>query len=483
MTMAPPTQQAWLLRLGELRFRVFSGAPEVQVSPEQWGLDAGSVRQAAASRRYRETPPDRPGFLRFEFAPACFPPDFDPGPGTDADRRRLAGLLAGQEQFWASLRRLRLSRADVGAVAAGAAMSVVAEVADSTDRLLLLRRNDLPDEELRPRTAERVNRQQVYYAIGAVFAVCVAGLVVWVKLRPDALLGPMLLLGATTAVLLTATLVVRAVAGRSPRMAWLDAPFDGSPRTAVLSTPSLSPNLLGEVASLYGYFYGGLSGTSRGGDSFLFAKCRPGLVFGTPAPVPPAVFTLPAESPGREQWLRNQLDGRAELWVSVRHAKLTPARIAAVAGREGLVPVAEFADSTDRILLLRRDPPPPVTGRRFRMSFAGFLAPAAWILLCLGGSGLTTALTGDDRIFVIGFTLTLLGVPPLLWVLRIFPRSTRAGWLAGEFAGSNSVQFFSGQFDISPELIRQIAAFHGYFYVGETSTKAQGTFVTYARQL
>jgi hypothetical protein len=65
------------------------------------------------------------------------------------------------------------------------------------------------------------------------------------------------------------------------------------------------------------------------------------------------------------------------------------------------------------------------------MSFAGFLAPAAWIVLCFGGSA--------------------------------------------------GVTFFSGQFDVSPELVRQIAGFHGYFLRSQTSTRAQGVLVTYAR--
>jgi hypothetical protein len=115
------------------------------------------------------------------------------------------------------------------------------------------------------------------------------------------------------------------------------------------------------------------------------------------------------------------------------------------------------------------------------MSFVGFLAPAAWVLLCFGGSGLTAAISGDERIFAIGFSLTLLGVPPLLWVLRIFPRSTRVGWLAKEFTGKYSVSFFSGQFDVSPELLGRIAAFHGYVFRSQTSTRAQGTLVTYVR--
>lgn len=481
-SMAPPAERAWLLRLGELRFREFAGAPVVEVSPEQWGLDAATVRQAAAGRRYRETPPVRPGFLRFEFAPGLFPPRFDRGPGTESDRRRLAKLLAGEEQFWASLRRLRLSRADVGAVAAAAGMSVVAEVADPSDRLLLLRRAGLPDEELRPRTRPRNTGKHVMYAATGLFAASIAAMTIWGRLTHQAL-GPVLLVSAAGAVWLIAVFGVRLAAGRSPRLDWLDAPFAGGPQVPVPSPPSLSTEMLGEVASLYGYFYGGQYVSGRNDLSFFFVKCRPGLVFGTPAPAAPApVFTPPAESPGREQWLRNHLERRDELWVSVRHAKLPPARIAEIAGSEGFSVAAEFADPTDAIVLLRRPGVPRSTAvRKFRMSFAGFIAPAAWVVLCFGGSGLTTALTGDTRVFTIGLALTVLGVPPMLWVLRAFPRSTRVGWLAKEFTGKEGVTFFSGQFDVSPELVRQIAGFHGYFFGTQTSTQAQGTLVTYVR--
>jgi hypothetical protein len=482
--MARPAEQAWLLRQGELRFRVFSGAPVVEVSPAQWGLDAAAVRQAAIGRRYRETPPGQAGFLRFEFAPGSFPPHFDRGPGTDADRRRLGKLLGGEEQFWASLRRLRLSRADVGAVAAAAGMEVVAEVADPADRLLLLRRSGLPDEELRPRARRRITRARVWAGVGVLYAACVTAGIVWMKLAHRAL-GPLLLIVGGAAVLLVAGVVIRVVAGRSPRLPWLDAPFDGGPQVAVPFPASLSTELLGEVASLYGYFYGGPFGTGRTGQSFLFAKCRPGLVFGTPPDTRPArpVFELPDGSPDREQWLRNHLDGRDELWVSVRHAKLPPARITEIAGGEGLFPVAEFTDPTDLVLLLRRPSATrPATPRKFRMSFVGFLAPAAWVLLCFGGSAVTAAVTGDERVFTIGFSLTVLGVPPLLWVLRVFPRSTRVGWLAKEFTGRISVSFFSGQFDVSPELVGRIAAYHGYVFRSQTSTRAQGTLVTYVRR-
>ncbi|MEU0788855.1 hypothetical protein ABZ342_02235 [Amycolatopsis sp. NPDC005961] len=476
---ASPGEQAWLLRQGELKFGVFSGAPVVEVSPERWGLDPAVVRQVAAARRYRETPPGQAGCLRFAFAPGSFPPHFDRGPGTDASRRRLGKLLTGQEQFWVSLRRTRLSRADVGEVAAAAGMAVVAEAADPTDRLLLLRRAGLPEEELRPRAGRRLTRHFAWFGVTALFAAAMVAAVVWGQLTRWAL-GPLLLISGAALVLLAGTVAMRVVAGRSPRLE-LDAQFDGRPRAAVPHPVSLSTDLLAEVAAWYGYFYGGPVTTGRTETSHLFVKCRTGLVFGTPARPGPPVFEPPAGSPDREQWLRNHLDGRDELWVSVRHAKLSPARITGIAAAAGLSPVAEFTDPTDLILLLRRASAPPRAPGKFRMSFVGFLAPAAWILLCFGGSCVTAAITGDAHLVTIGFALTVLGVPPLLWVLRVFPRSARVGWLAGEFTGKAGVSFFTGQFAVSPELERQIAAFHGYAFRSQTWTRAQGRLVTYAR--
>ncbi|WP_329054733.1 hypothetical protein OG738_15880 [Amycolatopsis sp. NBC_01488] len=481
-----PGEQAGLTRLGELRFRAFSGTRVVDIAPAQWGLAPIAIRQAAVSRRYREVPPGLPGFLRFEFAPGSFPPHFDRGPGTEADRRRLAKLLTGQEQFWASSRRLRLGRDDVAAIAAAGGMAVVAEVSDSTDRLLLLRRAGLPAEELRPRTTRRRFGLAEVQTSAFVLSVVVAGVGTWLAAASERK-WPLLLIPVFLAVAIGPQLAIRGFAGRSPRMPWLDENFTGGWQVVVAPPPSMSTELLCEVASLYGYFYAGQYYVGRNSMSHLFAKCRPGLVFGTPAPgvppAPPPVFEAPAESPGREQWLRTHLDGRDELWVSVRHAKLPPDRIAAIAGPEGLVPVAEFADPSDRIVLLRRPTaPPPAPGRKFRMSFVGFLAPAAWVVLCFGGGCLTAVLTGENRLFGIAFGLTVLGVPPLLWVLRVFPRSTRVGWLAREFTGKDGVTFFSGQFDVSPGLVRQIAGYHGYFFGSQTYTRAQGTLVTYVRQ-
>ncbi|MDS0133372.1 MULTISPECIES: hypothetical protein [unclassified Amycolatopsis] len=470
-------QQAWLVRFGELRHRAFSGVPVVDVVPAQWGLDPTAVRQAAHSRRYREIAPAQPESLRFEFAPGLFAPPFDHGPGTDADRRRLAKLLDGEDQFWAGSRRLRLGRDDIGKAAAAAGMTVVAEVADSTDRLLLLRRTGLPDEELRPRTAKRgLNLGLIQ---GLALVVCLAGTATgaWFATTTERT-WPVLLIPVFLIAAVAAPFLIRAVAGRSPRVPWLDEPFDGSPQVLVSPPPSLSVELLGEVASLHGYFYAGQYGYGSGRD-MLFRKTRRGLVFGTPAPSAAPSYRVPAGAPGREQWLRNHLEGRDELWVSVRHAQLSPARVAEIAHDEGLLPAADFVDGTDRILLLRRGS--PVRAAKMRMSQAGYLAALAWAVVCLGGGIFTAALNGEERLAQIGLALTVVGAPPLLWVLRAFPRSARVGWLAQEFDGSVSVSFFSGQFGVSPELTRQIAAFHGYAFRGYAATTAQGLRLTYAR--
>ncbi|WP_410564308.1 hypothetical protein [Amycolatopsis sp. cmx-4-61] len=415
-------QQAWLVRFNELRYRAFAGAPVAEVAPAQWGLDPATIRQAAHARRYRETVPDRPDSLRFEFAPGVFPPQFDRGPGTDADRRRLAKLLGEHEQFWASSRRLRLGRDDIGKAAAAAGMTVVAETADVTDRLLLLRRTGLPDEELRPRAAGRRPGLGTMQGLAAGLGLAAVVVGAWFAATAERT-WPVLLLPVAVVAVVALPLLVRAIAGRSPRMPWLDEPFDGSPQVIVVPPPSVSAELLGEVASCYGYFCAGPCESTRDRRDLLFRKTRPGLVFGTPAPRTPPSFEVPAGSPDREQWLRNHLDGRHELWVSVRHAKLTPARIVEIASGEGLRPAADFADRTDRILLLRGDSPVPA--RKFRMSFTGFVAPAVWAVLCLGGGVITAASTGEERLAAIGFGLTVLGVPPLLWVLRAF-RGPRA---------------------------------------------------------
>jgi hypothetical protein len=49
--MLTSDHRAWQLRFAELKYRVFAGAPVVEVAPAQWGFDPTAVRQAAASRR------------------------------------------------------------------------------------------------------------------------------------------------------------------------------------------------------------------------------------------------------------------------------------------------------------------------------------------------------------------------------------------------------------------------------------------------
>lgn len=451
--------RAWLLRQGELHYRLFSGAPVVEVSPEQWALDPAVVRQAAAARRYREIPPDQHGFLRFEFVPQLYPPPYDhPGPGAPARLRRLSRLVSGQDQVWVSLRRLGVSRVDVARVAEAEGLDVVHEVADPTDRLLLLRRPGLPGEltslPYRGPWYRRIELAQLQAGLVLAAFAGIMAAVLWSSFGRWGW-GPLLLVVACSVGLIIGLVTVRLVAARTARITWLDEPFDGRPTAAVLLA-GISTELRGEVASAYGYFFGGPyrePGVRNPQAAGLFVKCRQGMLFGPPLIRPPAPpFEQAEEHPGREQWLLNRISGEDDVWISVREAKLPRQRIAEIAGREGLAVSLEFADPTDRLLKLSRDPapprlplPPPVGRRRFRVSFLSLF-------------------------------------PPIGWALRAFPRSTRVGWLAREFNGADGVTFFVGPYDISPGLTLQIAEAHGYFYGKQSATRALGTFVSFVKR-
>ncbi len=473
--------QAWLLRQGELRYRLFSGAPIVEVSPAQWDLDPTLIRQTAFARRYREIAPDQDGLLRFEFVPQFGPPPFDrPFPGTPDSLRRLAKLVEGQLQVWVSLRRLGVSRVDVARAAEIAGLQVVCEFADPTDRLMLLRRPGLPGElTCVPYQApwhRRVDPAQVRPGlyVGALFAILGALMLgnltkIWAI--------PLIAVPVFLVLLIAGLVTVHLLTARSPRITWLDEPFDGRAETSTAHS-SVSTELLGEVASAYGYFYAGSTMQDRL-FTRVFVKCCPGLLFGPPIPRQraPQPYNSDVERPGREQWLRNRISGEDDVWISVREAKLPSRRIAEIAAQEGLAVAMEFADTTDRVLRLSRGK--PERKRRFRMSFLNYVLPAAWILCCAIPG---VVLYSEDRIVAVLFGLGLLLTPAMFRVLRVFPRSTRVGWLAREFNGADGVTFFVGPYGISPALTVQIAEAHGYFFGTQSSTRAQGVFVTFVRR-
>jgi len=488
--------RAWLLRQGELRFGLFSGAPVVEVSPEQWALDPAVIRQAAATRRYREIPPGQDGLLRFEFVPQFSPPPFDhPCPGTPARVRRLTRLVSGQDQVWTSLRRLGVSRADVARVAEAEGLHVVHEVADPADRLLLLRRPSLPGELISlPYRGPWYRRIDVALLQTGVILTAFAGImaaVLWSSFDRWGW-GPFFLVVASSLGLLAGLVLIKLVGARTARITWLDEPFDGRPTTPV-PLAGISTELRGDVAAAYGYFFGGPYRDPHVRNqpaTGLFVKCRPGLLFGPPLTRPPTPhFDQAEEHPGREQWLLNRISGADDVWISVREAKLPRQLIAEIAAQERLAVSLEFADPTDRVLKLSRDPAPPrlplpipIGRRRFRVSFLNFLLPIGWLLSCVIPALVISAVSGDNRVFALGFGLGMLLLPAMAWALRAFPRSTRVGWLAKEFNGANSVTFFVGPYGVSPGLALQIAEAHGYFFGKQSATRAQGTFVTFVKR-
>src|SRR6185369_11647581 len=107
-----------------------------------------------------------------------------------------------------------------------------AEAADPTDRLLLLRRAGLPDEELRPRTAGRRLDLSTVQGLAAVLGIAVVGAGTWFAVTAEQK-WPILLIPVFLIAAVAAPFLVRGIAGRSPRMPWLDEPFDGSPQVIV----------------------------------------------------------------------------------------------------------------------------------------------------------------------------------------------------------------------------------------------------------
>lgn len=215
-----------------------------------------------------------------------------------------------------------------------------------------------------------------------------------------------------------------------------------------------------------------------------------------PKSLPPRpAFDHPETGPSenRERWLLNRIEGVDAVWISVRHAKLSTRHITGIAVREGMTVAADYSDATDRVLLLSRNPQPrrqpipfPSGYQRFRYSFLLWAAPAANLLACFIGAFIASAASGYDPdeplvtfFFVMAFVLTL----PLSFIVRVFPRTTRAGWLAKEFNGSNSVQFPLSTFGISEDLAVQIATHHGYFLFGHTGSRIHGRYLKFAKQV
>ncbi|WP_340686590.1 hypothetical protein LCL61_10060 [Amycolatopsis coloradensis] len=244
----------WACLLGSLRYRQFDERSVVHVSPAIWGMDPATIRQAAYDRRYVEVPPAGPDVLSFQFAPDSFPGRlFDyPAPSPAPSRGQwLMKKIRGKDRVWISLQDAKLSRRHAVELAGQAQMTVMAEFADSGDRILLLSRASNPP---RTTTGLRIGSPGCLTATVVTVMIlaavgCAAGAMTE---RPWLLL---LSVGVGFPLILASFLWTRA-APRSHRVAWLADRFNGSP--SLLIAPGVygvSPELVAQIAAYFDYYY------------------------------------------------------------------------------------------------------------------------------------------------------------------------------------------------------------------------------------
>jgi hypothetical protein len=132
--------QVWALRINRLRYEVFLGRRYAHVSPTAWYLHPEDVRRVAADTRYVEIPPMFNGCLSFRYAPQLFPGLYDHyGVEPPEGRKRwLTNQLSSGDDVWISVQHAKFSRDHIAAIAAELGKGVALELADRTDRLLLL---------------------------------------------------------------------------------------------------------------------------------------------------------------------------------------------------------------------------------------------------------------------------------------------------------------------------------------------------------
>jgi len=205
---------------------------------------------------------------------------------------------------------------------------------------------------------------------------------------------------------------------------------------------------------------------------------------------PPAFDGPDRPDKDRERWLLNHLSGSDRVWISLKHANLSARRVAEVAGSEGLRVAADFSDRNDRILLLSRDPsapwlplPAPV-GVRFRYAWLNYIAPVTVVLLLAIAAMIVGAPDQfENPVSSLLFLAAFIGAIPAAFTTSLFPRTIRAGWLAREFDGSQHVEFALRSYQISPELVTQIAGYHGYVLYAQTATQAGGPILKFYKRV
>ncbi|EME54527.1 hypothetical protein [Amycolatopsis decaplanina] len=248
--------------------------------------------------------------------------------------------------------------------------------------------------------------------------------------------------------------------------------FTGAPYAHVAPMEwQIDPGVLRGIARSRGYLE--IAPMFQGCMSFQFA----------PRHVPPVpVFDGPDRpDKDRERWLLNHISESDQVWISIKHAKLSARRVAEVAETEGLRVTADFGDPNDRVLLLSRDPSPPrlplpaPAGPRFRYAWLNHIAPVT-VLVLLGTAAVIVGMPTDYETPIANllFLAAFVGAIPAAFTTSLFPRSTRIGWLAREFDGSPHVEFAMRSYRIPADLVVQIAGYHGYALYGHSATEAGG---------
>ncbi|MFC3454707.1 hypothetical protein [Amycolatopsis speibonae] len=211
-----------------------------------------------------------------------------------------------------------------------------------------------------------------------------------------------------------------------------------------------------------------------------------------PHQIPSAPLFDGPDRPGkdRERWLLNHLGGADRLWVSLKHANLSARRVVEVAETEGFRVAAQFVDRNDRVLLLSRDPSPPrlplpaPAGPGFRYAWLNYIAPVlVFVLLAIAAIFVGGPNEFEDPLSSLLFLAAVVCAIPAAFTTSLFPRTSRIGWLAREFDGSPRVEFALRSYQISADLVMQIAGYHGYLFYGQRATQAGGPILQFRKRV
>ncbi|RSN23775.1 hypothetical protein DL990_35825 [Amycolatopsis sp. WAC 01416] len=246
----------WAFRLGTLRYQRFDGQPVVHVSPVEWDLDPRIIRQAAYDRFYVEIPPPDPSLLSFQFAPQAFPgtPFYDYPSSTPApsSAQWLMKKINGADQVWISLRDAKLSRRQVAEFADQGRMGVIAEFADSSDRLMHLGRTPNPQPGKRQGFRPYTSGFSTALAVTTMALMIAAG-TVGAYTDHTWLIFVVLIIGLP---LMVFSVRWMSLVPRSVRARWLAAGFDGSRSVRVHPDVfGFTSELVAQIAASRDYFY------------------------------------------------------------------------------------------------------------------------------------------------------------------------------------------------------------------------------------